>query len=172
MHNIFICFSTSDTWYGYIIRKLTHSTVNHVFIEFSSNDWINRQAIQVDEDGIHQIPASKIKYKKIIRYTPSILYGELVTSIRNHGNYIGAKYDFLGIFGILLTIIVKWITGRIISSPCQKANKMFCSEFVTDIVKEAGYPETYKLDPASTSPETLKFILDTSPNWDIENNYE
>lgn len=167
MYNITVCFSASEEWYGKAIRSITKSTVNHAFLEFGSNDWQTTQAIQIDQRGIVQLPANKVKYKSVRRFRPKRNGDEkLARGLKNCNGMVGRKYDWLGIFGFLVKLVIWYIFFKKIGNPWHKANQMFCSEFVTTVLQKSGFREVAHLNPADVHPGFLMLLLERSDDWE------
>jgi hypothetical protein len=161
---VFICFSASDTWYGRMIRYLTQSDFNHVFLSYKSDMWGGWWATQVDDDGVRLLPLEKVVGKKKMpvecyETVSSDVFDGLV-SVRD---YIGSRYDWRGIFGFLVKLIVWRLFGKRILNPFHDRAKMFCSEFVMLILQKANIGNTMNYDASSASPEDVRKFLTHSP---------
>lgn len=127
-HKTVVCLSASDSWYGKLIRYITKSTVNHAFVAYYSELHQGWQALQTDGRGVVEVPIESLKYcHKECYVFPDL---DLLTAIPKSRNYLGDAYDFLGILGFLLKIVVWRLVGRRIVNPLHKKGDLFCSEFV------------------------------------------
>lgn len=167
MYNVTICFSSSDNWYGRLIRKITKGKVNHTFIEFSSHDWCNTQTIEIDNMGVRQVN-SKRKHLLVKRFKPKKRGGDIILarSIRSSEDMIGKKYDWLAILGFTMKLLMWKFFFKRIKNPWHKANKMFCSEYVTKILQEARFSEVKRFNPEDVHPGFLMSVLENSKDWE------
>ena len=141
--------------------------MSHVFFEFSSNDWDAKQAIEIDNRGIIQIPAEQVEYKKIRRFIPREHEDELALAkaLSRAHNMVGRRYDWWGIFGFLIKLVLWHVFLKTIKNPWNKPNKYFCSEYAITVLQSSGFKETKYLTPNDTHPGQLIEALDKSYNW-------
>ena len=159
---VLIGFSRSNTLFGKIIRKVTGSHWNHAFILYESKLWGGWWGVQIDEKGVNKIPVQRLypEYDEYELWEPK-QYVDLSVGLRANREYIGARYDWLGILGYLCKWIVWHVSGRRVLNPIQDGAKMFCSEFCASVLQQSGAiaPLHRFMKPASTSPGLLRNVV-------------
>lgn len=158
---VLIGITTNDTFYSRLVSSLTGSRYSHTFIMYKSELWGGWWIVQVDDKGIRKVPADIYlkQYKSIEIYECAIDLENGVKAIRN---YIGKKYDWLGIFGFWLKILWSKLFGVKILNPVNDEAKLFCSEMCMIILQTCDVPGTKYFDPSSTSPGMLYDFLEDS----------
>lgn len=152
---ILVVVSASNGALGKIIRKLTGSPVNHCFLLYESAMWKGWWAAQIGLEGVQKLPAEKVKGK----YSMCECYsyrGDLTPGVQKCRKMVGERYDFLGILGFLIKLLVWRLTGRRIKNPLHGKHEEFCSEFVASVLKEARIRDFLDCDPASLSPGDVR----------------
>jgi len=149
---VLVCLSASDTWYGKMIRKVTGSPVNHAFIAYESGRWGGWNAVQIDQRGVVGVPIESVKYDYLECYEFKNI--DLNTAFVPSRTLVGDAYDWLGILGFLLKILVWRVLGKRIFNPLHKKGDLFCSEFVVTFLQKAHavYSWVLDLDPDSVAP--------------------
>lgn len=149
---VLVCLSASNTWYGKMIRKVTGSTVNHAFIAYESALWGGWNAVQIDQRGVVGVPVQNVKYDYVECYEFKDV--DLNTAFPKSRDLVGDSYDWLGIVGFLLKIIVWRLFGKRLFNPLHRTGDLFCSEFVVSFLQRAStvYKWVLDLDPDSVAP--------------------
>jgi len=161
---ILVVVSASDTFLGRVIRWLTSSPVNHTFLVYESYLWGGWWAAQIGSDGVKKIPANHALSKYVM--TEFYEYrGNIARGLHACRAMVGEKYDFMGILGFLLKIVVWRLTGKRIKNPLHGKHEEFCSEFVASVLKAARVDHFVNCDPASVSPEDVRNWLMTNPRF-------
>jgi len=160
-HNFLVAATSSKGFFEWCIRKLTKSEYNHVMLLYVCPFWGRWWAIQVDPKGVRPIPLEKaaegVDKWCLFEYEGKDLRALLPLSRSDMDD----NYDYPGILGFLVKLIVKAVTGRDIRNMFHKKGELFCSEFAMKFLKMSGVPETETLDPATTSPaDVVKFCMD------------
>jgi len=160
--NVLIGTTVNDTFYSRLVSFFTGSKYSHSVILYRSSLWGGWWMVQVDDKGIRKIPAETglKQYSKIRVYecALSLQYG-----IKTLRYYIGKKYDWFGILGFLLKILISKIVKIEILNPMHDGSKLFCSEMCMKVLQQSGVPGTDCYDANSTSPGDLHEFLEGSP---------
>lgn len=176
MFDVQVCFSRGRAWYGRAIRWLTGSPVNHAFIAFRSTDFPNqRMAVQIDQRGVVVVPFDGVvKDDELVECYAPIGYEDELALTAQVGDsargLMGEAYDWLGIWGFLIKLMVWRFLGRRIFNPLHRRGELFCSEFVSTLLKRARrFVWARGLHPASVSPGALRKMLLARPGqWRLD----
>lgn len=156
-----IVFSTNNHVMSYLIRKATKSEVSHVSIRYSGDEshWM------VEAKGGEGVAPGWWNYflkknKVVGTYKIKNIEERDLEKIVDDclDIMIGKHYDYLAVFGILITYIVKKITGKEIKNFLGSSKNYFCSEFilrVSKVIEEQSNTKIYEGDFELTSPEDL-----------------
>ena len=162
-HNIYLVFSKTGTWLSTSIGLVTSIPYPHVSLSLDTN--FNKMytfgRINVDNPfsggltienlhcGVYNNPGCKC-----LIYTIPVSTEQLVLLNKQLSEYyssdINYKYNFLGLFGILL------------DKPLKRTNHYFCSQFVSKLLIESGIYKTSK-PPELISTTDLMLI----PNKEV-----
>jgi len=149
-----IAFSTSDKLYAKILRKLMNSPIHHTFL-FVNLDRLNWMALEIDDRGIRFVPVSKIqgyaKHLKVYECTST----DLVEGLVFMRNYIGKKYDYLGLISGAFRLFLRKYFNYVSSNNEHNPNKMFCSEFVASVIQYSEVEDSDHWIPSNMSPKDL-----------------
>jgi len=132
-----VCLSASGSWYGSVIREMTHSNVNHAFIAYYDEAWGGWQALQTDERGVVEVTMESLHHKYVECYG--------------------------GIVGQLLKLAVWRIAGRKILNPLHRSGELFCSEFCTTFLQRVCSAPAWinYLHPSNVAPGGKEKFLGT-----------
>lgn len=149
---VLICLSASSEWYGSAIRALTKADVNHAFIAYTSKEWGGYWGVQTDERGVVKVPVENIKHKYVECYEFPDL--DLATAMVPFRDFVGERYDWLGIFGFLIKLIAWRVFGRSIVNPTHGRGQQFCSEAVVRFLQKVDgmYDWVKVMDPSGVAP--------------------
>ena len=152
-----IGFSTSKALTSRAIRWATRSRVSHTFLLVEGSFFGQDMVMEAVASGFRLVPFATFKKQNeiVTLITPVV---PLDKGVEEAVNWLGERYNFEGIFGMLFVLLGRWL-GRKWRNPFRSANSLFCSEVNTLVVKESGYPGTAGLDPFSTDPEDLEECL-------------
>jgi len=160
-HIVSIGFSSKDTLLGKVVRYLTSSPINHVFLVYESAEWGGEWVAQANQDGVHKIPIERaLKSSQYVEQYECLK--SLSSGMREMAKYIGCKYDWKGVvWGIFCLAVLKFL-GIKISKRHHSFSRMFCSEFIAEILKRAQVPETGSWETSLISPSDLRMFVMTS----------
>jgi len=160
---VLVCASAGAGIFGWFIRKVTRSFVNHVFILYESEFWGGWFAIEIAEKGPVPIPAYKALKgcDKLYVFEPKY---DLREGIIKNKNRINVGYDWLGIIGFFLAYIRSWFTGEVVKNKLHSSGRDFCSEYVSSVIRDSSGSNSNNLIPESTSPKDLELMLSMKDN--------
>jgi hypothetical protein len=147
---ISIVFTASDWWFGRLIRRITGGRTNHVYIEYTSQEWSGRWKAEAATLGTRKVLASKNTSTIVARF--DCLFPVPLSKIADD---VGKPYNFIGILNIgLVLICARWLRKKI-KKPFHNTKGLFCSEWTAKMMKIAELPGTSDWDPEMQSPEDL-----------------
>lgn len=160
-----LCLTAGAGFFGWAIRKLTRSSVNHAFLAYWSDalgGWM--AGPQADERGVVCVSAESVEYKSIRCFRHIRLsLGKGLPAVRWT---IGKKYDWSGILGFLAVLLVRAVTRKRIKNPWQNPGRFFCSEDCTQVLCAAGVPWAQRDDASLTSPGRLLEQVEIDPEME------
>lgn len=162
MHFFAVCFQKSHTWYGWLIRKLTGSPWNHVYIEYASDDWGQRFDLDITPRGVLSVP-TKGRSGDVLKYmTNDVQDRDKVTdAMRDSVRRLGDRYDWVGLFSGLFRLIIWRIFGRRLLKSVHSKGRMFCSEMVSTILQ--GAFQDWDAKPSEISPADVLVYIKSHP---------
>jgi hypothetical protein len=158
MNRVLICLAASKNWYGRLIRKLTGSKYNHAYIIYTSYLFGGWWGVEIAEDGVVKLPLEKIKAKYYLNDCFEYEYN-LDLGLQRTRQMVGKKYDWLGVLGFGLKILIKRLFRRKVDNTLQAGGRLFCSEYVASVLKLAGAFGFEKVVPEEMSPGDIAKIL-------------
>jgi len=171
--DVLICLTAGSEFYSKAIRRVTHSSVNHAFIAYRSEEWGGWWATQTDERGTVKVPVENVKHEHIECY--EFPDRDLKTAMPRVRDLVGEKYDWLGIGGFLLKLYAWNVFGRKIINPLHRKGDLFCSEMCATFLQrvEGMYPWMMDLNPSGVAPGGSPHYLGTpSLQWEFKNRPE
>lgn len=155
---ILICFSATNDIKGKLVRLFTGNVYNHVSILYKSHFWDKWMSIQIDKNGVQILPVyallKKDMYNKFYKCDVDLSVG-----IRKNIEYIGKKYDIFGVFGIGIKILIRKIFGRKIKNLLNVDSRVFCTEYLTMVMQDSGFPGSYEIDSSLSEPGDIIELL-------------
>lgn len=157
---ILICFGAHDKWYGRLVRFILGYPFNHVFAVYESQDWGQWMAIEViSKISIMPFEISRRRYSKLRAYECS---EDLTPGLLSMVDYLGTSYDWKGVMGGLVRLAL-WKLFRFDSlTPFHSESKLFCTEYVAELLKRNNLPKTDRWQTWRIGPETLESFLISS----------
>lgn len=130
MKNTCIVFERDENFIGRAIRWFTNSDVNHVAVEYLSNDWKEEMVFEAIPRGVWIRPSKRRKWRYVFRAK----FEGVEDDTRKAGQYIDKKYDFAGFF-LFIPFILAWRWFKVkLRRPLHKTKGLFCSELVAVIL--------------------------------------
>ena len=147
-----LVFTATNTPLGWLIRRVTRSTVSHVMLEYSSVVWGGRWIAEAHAAGVRKLPAKSRRHGVVIEYE---FKHDISAGLRKVRHLVGAWYDVGGLFRIAyVTIMLRWFRVKV-RHPMSSTRAQMCSEFIARILKRAQYPGTSDLYTELVTPEWL-----------------
>ncbi len=150
-NRVLIVLARSNSWYAPLIRAVTDTWFNHVFVVYQDKGFEEWMALDILEDGPVILPVDRAmkRYQRIECWEYK---GDLWEGIRLSGGDLGGGYDWLGLF----TSIIKLLLFKILRikrlKPIHWASRYMCFEWVLTVMKRAGVPGGENLDPVIVPP--------------------
>jgi len=157
-----VCFQQSNTWYGWLIRKLTRSPWNHVYIEYVSEDWGQRFDLDITPRGVLSIPKEG-RSGYVLKYIAGEIKDRdtLTQAMKDNVYRLGDRYDWVGLFSGLFRLIIWRLFGKRLLKSIQSKGRMFCSEMVSTILQSAFHD--WDMKPSEISPADVLTYMEAHP---------
>lgn len=156
-----VCVASADNWKGRLTRWLTRSDVNHCFLLFESDLWGGWWAVNVDQNGIDILPAEKVvpQYSFVRYYAYQFPLKEGLAKSRS---YIGTSYDWFGVFHLGVKLFFWKFLRLKILDPIQDLSRLFCSEFVMKVLKDAKVVGSEDYLASEATPRDVQELCERS----------
>ena len=152
-----IVFTTSDSFVSSVIRKVTRSQVSHVALRLQLEGVV--VFLHADVGGVKIVPEDVFYTNRTSRY--AFAFKEPV-SPKLAVEYIGSRYDYIGLVGHLFRALLKWL-GYSWKRPLQSPRALVCSEFIARL----GIVSFVGLDPENTTPHDLLEVCKGAPELEL-----
>jgi hypothetical protein len=161
---VHVGFSTPRLWnpLSALIRWMTRSRTSHAWLLVEDPIFQLRLVLEAHTTGFRLVSFARfVKGNKVVALVVPDPAHPLAPALPAAGEWLGTKYDVLGLFGIFLTLVLRWFRQRPWRNPFPTAGALFCSEAVVRTLKEAGYPGSARLKDEETTPaELLEWFRD------------
>jgi hypothetical protein len=162
---VFIGFSTPRLWnpLSALIRAMTRSRVSHTFLLVEDPMFELRLVLEAHSTGFRLVSLTRfVKDNKIVAIVePS---HPVEPGLPRAGEWLGEKFDLLGLFGIFVTLLARYFRQRPWRNPFPTPSALFCSEAVIKTLKAAGYPGSAKLGEETTTPAEVLAFFECDPD--------
>lgn len=155
MDKLYFCVIESSGFLQRIIKVLTRSRVNHSFLVFLSTDFNTYWVMEAGKDGVLAAPY-RLTGEKITVFSHDKATTAILPSL---STYVGMGYDYMGLFGFVLSLILLRGFKRKIKNIFHGKRVMFCSEFTATVMRRCGIKAFKDIDPSLTSPGDLLRIM-------------
>lgn len=147
-----IGFSKGRQFVSHIIMWLTGGKVSHTFIIYFDEDFQADYIFEATTWGIRIVPydAFAKKYNVVAVFKPQYPLDKGFVEL---GKWLGRKYDFSGLIGMIFVLFGRWIRHKWFN-PMASSKAMFCSEAVSNVLLWSGYPG-FNFRPDTVSPKEL-----------------
>ncbi len=170
---VFVGFSTPRLWnpLSALIRAMTHSRVSHTFLLVEDPAFELRLVLEAHSTGFRLVSFTRfVKDNKVIALVkPS---HPVEPGLPQAGEWLGEKFDVLGLFGIFLTFLARYVRQRPWKNPFPTPSALFCSEVVIKTLKAAGYPGSGTLGDETTTPGEVLAFFERDPDCVISRRKE
>jgi hypothetical protein len=161
---VHVGFSTPRLWnpISALIRWMTRSRTSHAWLLVEDPAFKLRLVLEAHSTGFRLVSFARfVKSNKVVAIVVPDVAHPLAPALPSAGEWLGTKYDLLGLFGIFLTLVGRWVRQRPWRNPFPTAGALFCSEAVIRTLKEARYPGASRLRDEDTTPaELLEWLRD------------
>jgi hypothetical protein len=162
---VFIGFSTPRLWnpLSALIRAMTRSRVSHTFLLVEDPMFELRLVLEAHSTGFRLVSLTRfVKDNKIVALVkPS---HPVEPGLPLAGEWLGEKFDVLGLFGIFITLLARYFRQRPWKNPFPTPSALFCSEGVIKTLKAAAYPGSAKLGEETTTPAEVLAFFECDPD--------
>ncbi|BDG05522.1 hypothetical protein [Anaeromyxobacter oryzae] len=168
---VYVGFSTPRRWnpLSALIRAMTHSRTSHAWLLVEDPVFQLRLVLEAHTTGFRLVSLTRfVKDNKVVALVTPDPSHPLDEGLPAAGEWLGAKFDVLGLFGIFLTLLARWFRQRPWRNPFPTPSALFCSEAVVRVLKEAHYPGSAALGDETTTPAGLLEWLRASGSCVLE----
>lgn len=162
---VHVGFSTPRLWnpISALIRWMTRSKTSHAWLLVEDPIFQLRLVLEAHSTGFRLVSFTRfVASNKVVAIVVPDPAHPLAPALPAAGEWLGTKYDMLGLLGIFLTLVARWFVQRPWRNPFPTAGALFCSEAVIRTLKEARYPSAAKLKDEETTPaELLEWFRDS-----------
>ncbi len=155
---VFVGFSTPRLWnpLSALIRTMTRSRTSHTFLVVEDPIFELRLVLEAHSTGFRLISLTRfVKDNKMLAIVVPRPDRPIECGLPAAGEWLGARFDVVGLFGIFLALLARWLVQRPWRNPFPTSSALFCSEAVIRTLKEAGYPDSSELGDETTTPGEL-----------------
>jgi len=151
-----IVFTASPSWFGRMIRRVTRSTVSHVFLEFDV--WGRRMVMESTIGGTRIVPAERSRHDIVCEYK---LKEDGKQPIIDMMGYLGTEYDYTGVLLIAwIRIAWSWF-GLLVSKPTWRSKALKCSELAFLFMQKLdSWTDYLQNNKEAVTPEHVKGFCD------------
>lgn len=157
-----IGFSTSTGLVSRAIRAFTRAKVSHCFLIVDDSFFGVTLVMEAQRNGFVLVPFKGYAESHQVIAVMEPLF-PLDTGVKLSAEWLGTRYDYLGVVGMALVIAGRWL-GRKVRNPLVSSHAVFCSEVLARVAIASEYPGSGALDPDDVSPaELLAFFSAGAP---------
>ncbi len=157
-YGVFVGFSTPRVWnpLSWAIRAATRSKTSHAWLLVEDPAFELRLVLEAHSTGFRLVSFTRfVKTNKVVALAVPRPVDALAHGLPAAGEWLGAKFDVVGLFGMLWVLIGRWVAQRPWRNPFPTPSALFCSEAVVRTMKEAHYPGSAELGNETTTPADL-----------------
>jgi hypothetical protein len=141
---------------------MTRSRTSHAWLLVEDPVFDLRLVLEAHSTGFRLVSFTRfVKENRVVALVQT--RHRLDDAMPRAAEWLGEKFDVLGLFGIFLTLVMRWFHQRPWRNPFPTPSALFCSEAVVRTLKGAGYPEAHRLGNETTSPADLLRFLRLNP---------
>lgn len=158
---VFVGFSTPRRWnpLSALIRAMMRSQASHAWLLVEDPLFELRLVLEAHSTGFRLIAfAEFVKENRVVALVEPA--HDLHRGLPEAGGWLGDQFDVLGLFGIFLTLVGRWLSPRRWRNPFTSSRALFCSEAVVRVMKASRYPGAEALGNETTTPAELLAFLE------------
>lgn len=158
---VFVGFSTPRRWnpLSALIRAMMRSQASHAWLLVEDPLFELRLVLEAHSTGFRLIAfAEFVKENRVVALVEPA--HDLHRGLPEAGGWLGDQFDVLGLFGIFLTLVGRWLSPRRWRNPFTSSRALFCSEAVVRVMKASRYPGAERLGDETTTPAELLAFLE------------
>lgn len=161
---VYVGFSTPRRWnpLSALIRAMMKSPASHAWLLVEDPLFQLRLVLEAHSTGFRLVSlANFVRDNKVVAIVAPA--HPIDPGLPEAGGWLGDEFDVIGLFGIFLTMVLKWFERRAWKNPFTSSRALFCSEAVVRVMKAAGYPGAGRLGDETTTPAELLAFLSAEP---------
>ena len=161
---VFIGFSTPRAWnpLSALICAMTRSCASHTWLLVEDPIFKLRLVLEAHSSGFRLVTFTRfVKRNKVVALVKPA--HPIEPGLPEAGAWLGEGFDGIGLFGIFLTLLPRWIRQQPRRNPFPTTRAVFCSEAVVRTLRAASYPGSERLGDETTTPAELLAFLREDP---------
>lgn len=148
-----VLFSHSRGLISWLIRKVTNSQCSHTAFLYTDDTLGLNMVMEAQESGFRLIPYNKFLRENVL-VAAFTLDTDLTSGIKWAANWLGTRYDTMGMLGMLWVLLGRTFKKRF-HNPFQNSHSMYCSEMETIVLQRCGVEWLKDMDPSTITPQDL-----------------
>lgn len=164
--NLVVGFSTPKfpNPVSWLVRLITRSKASHAWVAYHDPTLGIDVVVEAHELGFRML-----KYDNFVAKNNVVAIFRLKYSPQSFMPYmsrwLGTVYDFLGLIGIGVSILGKYLGWKHLKNPFDSPDAVFCSESIVRALKAMDPVKYGDLDENNTTPQGLMDFLEASLNY-------
>lgn len=151
-----IVLASTKGFFGRVVRWADNSKINHAMVVYEDRLWSGfSKAEATFLEGVEMRPFDPDDpyYLKLEFF---IYQGDITPGLQMVKKYLGAGYDYVGATSGIFRMVFRKLFGLESAVPIQDHERLFCFEFVIELLQSAQVPGAAELIPGDTSPATIR----------------
>lgn len=139
---------------------------NHAFLLYR-DDHLGWMTIGANQNGVTYLPLDAfLRSRSVVKLFTTATPGTLWAGLDALKDDIGKAYNLSGLVGMApVEIAVHWLHFKHLSNWLSNPHTLFCSEFVAEVIRRAGYQVLGHEAADVIDPAALCAALNGDPNW-------
>lgn len=151
-----VVLASTKGFFGRVVRWADNSKINHAMVVYEDRLWSGfSKAEATFLDGVEMRPFDPDDpyYLKLEFF---MYQGDITQGLPRVKKHLGAGYDYVGATTGIIRMVYRKLFGSDVAAPIQDHERLFCFEFVVELLQSAGVPGATELAPADTSPAAIR----------------